>query len=108
MVGALPGHADGLGRQDSAGQVDERPGGRPGRTVAGAPSSVTRAVRRVGSRLPGDLDRDAVADLDHGDVVAGGARAGPGPARRRARCRPTPEAVPSRDGDRSRRAPRRR
>ena len=43
----------------------------PGCTVAAAPSRVTRADRRVGSRFGGVVDRDAVAtELDDRDVVA--------------------------------------
>ena len=53
LLGALDGDAGRLGRDDE--RAPGRPGRRrpPGMISAGAPSSVTRAERRVGSRLTG-------------------------------------------------------
>ena len=44
----------------------------PGSTVAGAPSRVTRAERRVGSRFGGTSTLTPSPRFDHGDVVAHG------------------------------------
>ena len=92
MLGALARDADRLGGQDHAGEVDEHADAAPGSTVAGAPSSVTRADRRVGSRFGGTSTFTPSPRVDHGDVVARRRRAARRRARRRGRCRrcPTP------------------
>ena len=92
---ASRGDADGLGGEDHPGQVDEGAARRRAARWPAAPSSVTRAVRRVGSRLAGTVDGDAVAHLDDGDVVArrrtSSTLASPPPSTTPA----SPEALPS-------------
>ena len=72
-------------------------GAAPGSTVAGAPSSVTLAARRVGSRLAGTSTWYAAGRTARStsDVVAGPAPAARRPGRRRAPRRPSRMALPS-------------
>jgi hypothetical protein len=70
LLGALAGEADGFGRQDHAGQVHQHPAGAGqhggGGAVEGHPRGPPGGVH-VGRRL----DRDPLAHLDDGHVVAG-------------------------------------
>ena len=92
LLGALGGDAGRLGRDDEPGQVDQHPPPAGDAPRAGAPSSVTRAARRVGSRLrrharrctpPADVvDDDGVVargqDEDLGEATAQDRRRRPG------------------------------